>query len=189
MPDLAREEHATTIQSIRTDLYRIPLARPLSDSTRREIPGFELITVRHITADGVEGPGYTYTVGRGGRAICAPLVELGEVLAGADEGRIEDCWTRMCWALHWVGRGRAVEFAMSAVDVALRDIQAKRAGLPLWRLPGGAVPNVSYLEWHWFGLDAFIENPLAIVDGRVVAPERPGHGVALDWAGLERLRA
>ena len=52
-----------------------------------------------------------------------------------------------------------------------------------------AVPNASYLEWHGFGLDAFIDNPLTIVDGCVTAPERPGHGVALDWAGLERLRA
>ena len=43
-----------TIARIQTDLYRIPLPRPLSDSTHREIPGFELITVRITTADGAE---------------------------------------------------------------------------------------------------------------------------------------
>jgi L-alanine-DL-glutamate epimerase-like enolase superfamily enzyme len=30
--------------------------------------------------------------------------------------------------------------------------------------------------------------PLEIRDGRAVAPERPGHGVELDWAALESLR-
>jgi L-alanine-DL-glutamate epimerase-like enolase superfamily enzyme len=30
--------------------------------------------------------------------------------------------------------------------------------------------------------------PLEIADGRALAPERPGHGVELDWAALEALR-
>ena len=52
-----------------------------------------------------------------------------------------------------------------------------------------AVPNSSYLEVHGFGLDRFQRDPLRIVDGSATAPERPGHGVALDWSGLEKLRA
>ncbi|MGH6912982.1 MAG: enolase C-terminal domain-like protein, partial [Geminicoccales bacterium] len=52
-----------------------------------------------------------------------------------------------------------------------------------------AVPNKSYLEVHGFGLERFIEHPLAIEDGFAVAPERPGHGVVLDFGALERLRA
>jgi L-alanine-DL-glutamate epimerase-like enolase superfamily enzyme len=51
-----------------------------------------------------------------------------------------------------------------------------------------AVPNSSYLEVHGFGLDRFIEQPLAIEDGFATAPDRPGHGVSLDWTELERLR-
>jgi L-alanine-DL-glutamate epimerase-like enolase superfamily enzyme len=31
--------------------------------------------------------------------------------------------------------------------------------------------------------------PLLIHDGLARAPDRPGHGVTLDWAGLEKLRA
>lgn len=50
-----------------------------------------------------------------------------------------------------------------------------------------AAPNASYLEAHGFGLDEFIENPLEIRDGVALAPERPGHGLAFDWKGLERL--
>jgi L-alanine-DL-glutamate epimerase-like enolase superfamily enzyme len=52
-----------------------------------------------------------------------------------------------------------------------------------------AVPNRSYLEVHGFGLERFIEQPLALADGFALAPERPGHGVSLDWAALERWRA
>jgi L-alanine-DL-glutamate epimerase-like enolase superfamily enzyme len=52
-----------------------------------------------------------------------------------------------------------------------------------------AVPNKSYLEVHGFGLERLIEQPLVIADGLATAPERPGHGVAFDWAGLERSRA
>jgi L-alanine-DL-glutamate epimerase-like enolase superfamily enzyme len=51
-----------------------------------------------------------------------------------------------------------------------------------------AAPNRSYLEAHGFGLDRFLEHPLAIKDGFAVAPERPGHGVGFDWKGLEALR-
>jgi L-alanine-DL-glutamate epimerase-like enolase superfamily enzyme len=52
-----------------------------------------------------------------------------------------------------------------------------------------AAPNRSYLEVHGFGLDRFIAQPLAIAEGRATAPDRPGHGVAFDWAALDSLRA
>ncbi|MBV8615841.1 MAG: mandelate racemase/muconate lactonizing enzyme family protein, partial [Acetobacteraceae bacterium] len=52
-----------------------------------------------------------------------------------------------------------------------------------------AIPNRSYLEAHGFGLDRYLIETLRIEDGFAVAPDRPGHGVAFDWAGLERVRA
>ncbi|HWT32058.1 MAG TPA: enolase C-terminal domain-like protein, partial [Propylenella sp.] len=52
-----------------------------------------------------------------------------------------------------------------------------------------AVPNRSFLEAHGFGLDRFIAAPLAIEDGVAIAPDRPGHGIEFDWAGLEAIRA
>ena len=51
-----------------------------------------------------------------------------------------------------------------------------------------AVPNASYLEVHGFGLERFIAHPLQLTDGEAVAPDRPGHGVELDWQALEALR-
>jgi L-alanine-DL-glutamate epimerase-like enolase superfamily enzyme len=51
-----------------------------------------------------------------------------------------------------------------------------------------AVPNRSYLEAHGFGLDRYLAHPLRLEEGMAIAPERPGHGVELDWTGLEPLR-
>ncbi len=52
----------------------------------------------------------------------------------------------------------------------------------------GAIPNASYLEVHGFGLERFIEHPLEVVDGFATASDRPGHGINLDWSGLESHR-
>jgi L-alanine-DL-glutamate epimerase-like enolase superfamily enzyme len=51
-----------------------------------------------------------------------------------------------------------------------------------------AVPNRSYLEAHGFGLDRYIASPLDIRDGFALAPDRPGHGIVFDWAGLDSIR-
>ena len=64
------------IKSVRTDHYRIPLPVVLSDSTHGEIPAFEIVSVRITDDDGLEGVGYTYSVGRGGAAIHA-LIRTG----------------------------------------------------------------------------------------------------------------
>ncbi len=52
-----------------------------------------------------------------------------------------------------------------------------------------ACPNGQFLEAHGFGLERYIEHPLVIEEGRAVAPDRPGHGIVFDWAGLATLAA
>ena len=131
------------IKDIRADHYRIPLPVVLSDSTHGSIPAFELITVRVRDADGAEGVGYTYTVGTGGGAIHALLTrDLAPRLLGREAERIEDIWQAMWWALHYGGRGGAQMLAMSAVDIALWDLRARRQRAPLWRVLGGFDPRV-----------------------------------------------
>ena len=44
-----------------------------------------------------------------------------------------------------------------------------------------AIPNASFLEVHSFGLERFIMNPPQLIDGIMVAPDAPGHGVQFDW--------
>ncbi|MEM7131928.1 MAG: mandelate racemase/muconate lactonizing enzyme family protein [Chloroflexota bacterium] len=51
-----------------------------------------------------------------------------------------------------------------------------------------AVPNASYLEAHGFGLERFMEHPMIFKDGVTLAPDRPGHGISLDWDQLAASR-
>ena len=127
------------IENIQVDQYRIPLPVVLSDSTHGDMSAFELITVRVRDADGAEGVGYTYTVGRGGSAIRALIADdLTPLLMGHDADLVEENWRLMWWASHYVGRGGLTVHAISAIDIALWDLKARRAKLPLWRLLGGA---------------------------------------------------
>ncbi|MGI9420859.1 MAG: mandelate racemase/muconate lactonizing enzyme family protein [Geminicoccaceae bacterium] len=51
-----------------------------------------------------------------------------------------------------------------------------------------AAPNAAYLEWHAFGLDRYMADPLTVHEGFATAPERPGHGIDLDWDKLNAHR-
>ena len=132
------------IEAIEAGFYRVPLPVLLTDSMHGEMRAFELNTVRVRDADGAEGTGYTFTVGRNGAAIDAILTrEMPEILLGLDAQRIERLWQKMWWDLHYGGRGGPTVLAISAVDMALWDLKAIKAGLPLWSLLGGHDPQVS----------------------------------------------
>src|SRR5690348_16513646 len=126
------------IREVKVDHFCIPLPAVLSDSVHGAMPDFELVTVFIRTDSGLEGVGYTYTVGRGGSSIRALIEhELTSILIGADPRCIERIWSQMWWLVHWVGRGGIAAFAISAIDIALWDIKGKALAEPLWRLLGG----------------------------------------------------
>lgn len=131
------------IAAVTSGLHRVPLPVVLTDSMHGEMRAFELVTVRVRDADGAEGTGYTYTVGRGGAAILATLErDMAELLVGRDAELIEQLWQQLWWATHYGGRGGPTVLALSAVDIALWDLKARRLGTPLWRLLGGHDPKV-----------------------------------------------
>jgi L-alanine-DL-glutamate epimerase-like enolase superfamily enzyme len=133
----------TTIANLRTDLYHVPLAVALTDSTHGAMRYFELVTVRVVDTDGVEGVGYTYTVGAGGGAIADLVVrDLAPILQGLPAADIEALWQRMWWRLHYGGRGGQAASAISAIDIALWDLKAKRARQPLYQALAGYDPRV-----------------------------------------------
>ena len=117
--------------------YRIPLPEVLTDSTHGAMAAFELITCRVTDADGAEGVGYTYTVGRNGGAVHHILAhEIAETRRGHDADRIEALWQQVWWALHYGGRGGPAVLAQSAFDIALWDLKASGPG---WRCGGCSV--------------------------------------------------
>ncbi|MBT53262.1 MAG: uroporphyrinogen decarboxylase, partial [Mameliella sp.] len=120
-------------------LFDVPLAEVLSDAKHGDHTHFELITATVTLADGSEGTGYTYTGGKGGRAIAAMIEhDLAPFLVGKEAGDVEALYDAMQWHVHYVARGGVASFAISAVDIALWDLRGKRTGQPLWQMAGGA---------------------------------------------------
>ncbi len=155
------------ITSIEPGFYRIPLPTVLTDSMHGEMRAFELNTVRIRDADGAEGVGYTFTVGRNGAAVDAVLSrEFPDIMAGEEADAIERLWHKAWWALHYGGRGGPTVLALSAFDMALWDLKARRAGLPLWNLLGGFDPRVPAYAGG-IDLDLPLDALLAQTDGNL----------------------
>ena len=126
------------ISDVEVRHYTLPLAHAMTDSTHGEMKTFEVVMCRIEVQGGIEGVGYTYTIGRGGAAI-ASLIErdIKPFLLGSDAERIEEIWDGIWWQLHYIGRGGLVSFAISAVDIALWDLRGNRQQEPLWKILGG----------------------------------------------------
>ena len=127
------------IETVTTRLFRVPLDEVLVDAKHGSHSHFELVTVTVRTAQGLEGTGYTYTGGIGGRAIAA-LIEhdLAPFVTGRDATDVEGLHDAMQWHVHYVARGGIAAFAISALDIALWDVRGRRDGAPLWRMAGAA---------------------------------------------------
>lgn len=130
---------STKIKEISIRLFQVPLLEVLSDAKHGDHFFFELVTATVLFENGMEGTGYTYTGGKGGRAIRAMLeYDLAPALVGKDGADIEGVFDFMEWHIHYVGRGGISSFAISALDIALWDIRCKSLGQPLWKVAGGS---------------------------------------------------
>ena len=128
----------TAITRVDVRLFDVPLAEVLSDAKHGDHTHFELLTATVVLADGREGTGYTYTGGKGGRAIAAMVEhDLAPFLVGQDAEDVEALYEAMQWHVHYVARGGIASFAISAVDIALWDLRGKALGQPLWKMAGG----------------------------------------------------
>ena len=131
------------ISSVVTGFFRVPLPEILTDSMHGIMRDFELVTATIRDEDGAEGVGYTFTVGRNGGAIANTIAtEMAGVVTGLDADLIEAIWTKLWWESHYGGRGGPTVLALSAVDMALWDLKARRLAQPLWKLLGGFSDHV-----------------------------------------------
>ncbi|MCI3131076.1 D-mannonate dehydratase ManD [Phenylobacterium aquaticum] len=99
-------------------------------------PGRNFVTLKIVTDQGVHGIGDATLNGRE-QAVVAYLNEhVVPLLIGRDPRKIEDTWQFLYRGAYW-RRGPVTMRAIAAVDVALWDIKAKMAGLPLYDMLGG----------------------------------------------------
>ena len=124
------------IASVTLSSVVLPLANPISDAkvfTGRQRPMTEVVFLfaEIRTEGGHEGVGFGYSKRAGGPAQFAHAKEIAGDLIGEDPSDIARLWTKLVWAGASVGRSGASTQAIAAIDVALWDLKAKRAGLPL----------------------------------------------------------
>jgi mannonate dehydratase len=100
-------------------------------------PDRNFVTVKVLTDEGLYGVGDATVNGRE-LAVAAYLREhVVPCLIGRDPARIEDIWQYLYRGAYW-RRGPITMAAIAAIDMALWDIKAKAAGMPLYQLMGGA---------------------------------------------------
>ncbi|WP_116807168.1 D-mannonate dehydratase ManD [Steroidobacter cummioxidans] len=115
-------------------------------------PGRNFVTLKIVTRSGITGLGDATLNGRE-LAVAAYLQEhIVPNLIGRDAGRIEDTWQFFYRGAYW-RRGPVTMTAIAAVDVALWDIVAKLAGLPLYQMLGGRSREGALVYAHANGRD------------------------------------
>jgi len=94
--------------------------------------------VRIKTSDGLEGIGYSYTIGTGGTAVLALLRDyLVPKLIGMDSQHVEKVWNEIYYSTRATETGAISSLAMAAIDTAIWDLKCKRANQPLAVAAGG----------------------------------------------------
>ena len=132
------------IKQVTPFILHVPVTgSQIADSTH-SITHWGVVGARIDTDDGLSGFGFTGThahlpsdqlIARCIATCHAPLLE------GEDAHDVQRLWTKLARnpALQWIGRAGITTLSHAAIDVALWDLKAKAAGVPLWKLLGGQV--------------------------------------------------
>ena len=129
------------IRHVKLSTARLPLSVPISDAkvfTGRQKPMTEVVFLfaEITTEQGHTGLGFSYSKRAGGPAQYAHAKEVAGGIIGEDPNDIGKIYTKLLWAGASVGRSGVATQALAAIDIALYDLKAKRAGLPLAKLLG-----------------------------------------------------
>jgi mannonate dehydratase len=100
-------------------------------------PGRNFVTVKVFADNGLTGIGDATVNGRELSVASYLRDHVAPTLIGRDAGQIEDIWQYLYRGAYW-RRGPITMAAISAIDMALWDIKAKAAAMPLYQLLGGA---------------------------------------------------
>ncbi|MCD6727748.1 MAG: mandelate racemase/muconate lactonizing enzyme family protein [Solirubrobacteraceae bacterium] len=148
----------------------VPLADPLRLGPLT-ITERRYAVVRVHTREGLTGIAYALTRDA---PVTQAVAMLAPLLRGRDAdliaARHHDCVRATAAA----GRVGVVMRAIALVDIALWDIKAQRAGLPLWRLLGGAQRETQLMLVAGYPRDDLAPEALA---ERVAAYAHDGHGL------------
>ncbi len=124
------------IVSVASCTVRVPLDVVTSFATRT-VSARDYALVRVRTDDGVEGIGFCYAGSRAGQLVTLAVRELlAPLLIGRDPYQIEGLWQLMYRESVLQGRAGSVMRALSILDGAIWDRNARVAKLPLYKYLG-----------------------------------------------------
>ncbi|MFI7382423.1 L-fuconate dehydratase [Streptomyces sp. NPDC049813] len=196
---------APRVTAIDTYDIRFPTSRDLDGSdAMNPDPDYSAayVVLRTDAADGHEGHGFTFTIGRGNDVQVAAVRALGHHVVGrsvdalcADPGSLNRDLVGDS-QLRWLGPEKGVmHMAIGAVVNAAWDLTAKRAGKPLWRLLADAEPEwlVRQIDFRYIADALTPEEALGLLRaGRAGADRRaarltergyPGYTTSPGWLG------
>ena len=181
------------LASIEAFAYRVPIAKPIKVSfgTFRDRP---FVLVRAVDVDGVEGWGEAWcnwpAVGAEHRARL--VADLGERLIGRPFASPEEAFRQLSSELEVLvlqtGEVGPIAQAVAGIDIAISDLAARKAGLPLYRAIGGAPTDsvpVYATGINPDGPEAFAERQ---AEGHRAFKLKIGFGAELDLRNLRALR-
>jgi L-alanine-DL-glutamate epimerase-like enolase superfamily enzyme len=133
------------IHSVSTFILHVPVTRASIVDSTHHVTHWGVPGVVIETDSGLRGYGYTGTHAHlpTDRLIVQCIEETyAPLLTNENPENVLALWQKLCHfpPAQWVGRCGITHLALSAVDIALWDIKAKAAGVPLWALLGGT-PN------------------------------------------------
>src|SRR3954454_997201 len=150
------------IRHVKLSTATLPLATPISDAkvfTGRQKPMTEVVFLfaEITTEQGHEGLCFPYSKRAGRPAQYAHAKEVAEAMIGEDPNDIAKLYNKLLWAGASVGRSGVATQALAALDIALYDLKAKRAELPLAKLLGAHRDSVRTYNTSGGFLNASIE--------------------------------
>ena len=119
------------ITRVSTETYRWPRPKPITNG-KHTYTHVTLGLLKIETDAGVTGLG----LGAGHSVVEAAIQHFTPQLIGQDPLNVERIWHDL-WVPKLVGRRGMTTRAISAIDIALWDLRAKVAGMPLYKLLGG----------------------------------------------------
>ena len=163
------EATTDSIAWVQLQLVFLPLATPISDAkvlTGRQKPLTEIafLFAEVATKQGHHGIGFSYSKRAGGPGQYEHAKEIAPALLGEDPNDIARLWDKLCWAGASVGRSGLATQAIAAFDIALWDLKAKRAKLPLAKLLGAHRDSVQVYNTSGGFLSTPIEDMLRNVE-------------------------
>ncbi|WP_205303050.1 L-talarate/galactarate dehydratase [Nonomuraea montanisoli] len=169
------------ITRVRLSSVTLPLDTPVSDAkvlTGRQRPMTEIAFLfAEIGAEsGHQGFGFGYSKRAGGPGQYAHAREIAPDLLGEDPSDIARLWDKLVWAGASVGRSGLATQAVAALDIALWDLKARRAGLSLAKLLGAHRDSVRCYNTSGGFLHAPVEQ---VLDNATAALERGIGGIKI----------